>query len=190
MKNILPFLLVIIIAGGAGFGVQRYLQNENRELPAVMPKAASSDVIGTMRPPFELKDLQGELRNINEWNGKVLLVNFWATWCPPCKREMPAFIELHDEYAEQGFEIIGIALDNEQAVQDFVDTLGVNYTVMVAEHKGLDLSRDYGNRIGALPFSVFVARDGKIQFTKAGELSKQQVEQIIQPLLANPAPAL
>jgi len=184
MKQFIQFALVIIIAGGAGFGFQRYLQNDSHDLAPVIPKAVNNDVIGTARPAFELKDLDNELRNIDEWNGKVLLVNFWATWCPPCKKEMPAFIELQEEYKAQGFEVIGIALDDTESVQNFVDTLGVNYTVMAAEYKGLDLSRKYGNRIGALPFSVFVGRDGKIELTQAGELSKNQVAQIIQPLLA------
>ncbi|MCW8935791.1 MAG: TlpA family protein disulfide reductase [Gammaproteobacteria bacterium] len=183
MKKIIPFILVIIIAGGAGFGFQRYLQNEKRELAPVIPKAVSYDVIGTQRPAFELEDLDGTLRNVDEWNGKVLLVNFWATWCPPCKKEMPAFIELHDLYQSQGFEVIGIALDDKESVQDFVDTLGVNYPVFASEYAGLELSRLYGNRIGALPFSVFVGRDGIIKSTKAGELTKLQVEQMIQPLL-------
>lgn len=183
MKNLLPYLLVIIIAGGAGFGLQRYLQNDNRDLAPIIPKAVNNDVIGTIRPDFELKDLDGKLRNINEWKDNVLLVNFWATWCPPCKKEMPAFIELQEEYQSQGFEVIGIALDDEESVQNFVDTLGVNYTVMAAEYAGLELSRLYGNRIGALPFSVFIGRDGKIKSTHAGELSKKQVEEIIHPLL-------
>jgi thiol-disulfide isomerase/thioredoxin len=185
MKNIVLFAVVIIVAGGAGFSVQRYLQDDSRNLPPVMPKKITrSDVVGTTRPPFELKDLDGTLRNVDEWNGKVLLVNFWATWCPPCKREMPAFIELREKYAEQGFEIIGIALDDKDSVQDFVDTLGVEYPIFAADHAGLELSRLYGNNISALPFSVFVGRDGKIRLAKAGEISKQQAEKIIQPLLA------
>jgi len=186
MKKIIPFLLVIIIAGGAGFGFQRYLQNEKRNLPPAMPKSSISDVIGKTRPAFELKDLEGKLRNIDEWNGQVLLINFWATWCPPCKKEMPAFMEVHEQYNQQGFDIIGIALDDEESVQDFVDTLGVDYPVMPASHQGLELSRTYGNRIGALPFSVFVDRKGIIKLTHAGELSKKQVEDIIRPLLAAP----
>ena len=184
MKNYIQYVLILIIAGGAGFGVQRYLQKDDHELLPVMPKATASDVLGTYRPAFELKDLEGKLRSIDEWNGKVILVNFWATWCPPCKKEMPAFISLYEQYQKQGFEIIGIALDDKQSVQDFADTLGVNYTVMAAEYEGLQLSRSYGNRIGALPFSVFVDRSGTIQFIKVGEISKQQVEDIIKPLLA------
>jgi len=184
MKKIIPFLLVIIIAGGAGFGFQRYLQIQDRNLPPVMPKITASDIVGKMRPAFELKDLEGNLRHIDEWNGKVVLINFWATWCPPCKKEMPAFMQVYEQYKDQGFEIIGIALDDTDSVQDFVDTLGVNYTIMAAEHKGLELSRIYGNRIGALPFTVFVDRNGIITMARPGELSKQQVEEIILPLLA------
>ncbi len=183
MKNIIQYALVLVIAGGAGFGVQRFLQKDNHQLPPEMPKAAVSDVVGAYRPAFELKDIEGKLRNMDEWNGKVLLVNFWATWCPPCKREMPAFIELHNEYEKKGFEIIGIALDDKDSVQDFVNTLGVNYPVLTAENNGLALSRAYGNHIGALPFSVFIDRAGIIQFVKVGEISKQQVIDVIKPLL-------
>jgi len=183
MKNIIQFALVIIIAGGAGFGLQRYIQQDDRQLAPIIPKAVNSNIIGTTRPPFELHDTEGELRNISEWNGKVLLINFWATWCPPCKKEMPAFIELQDEYSAQGFQVIGVAIDDMESVNDFVDTLGVNYPALIAEYAGIELSREYGNHIGALPFSVFVGRDGKITLTRTGELSKKQVEDIILPLL-------
>ncbi len=185
MKNIIQFLLVIIIAGGAGFGLQRYLQEGDRQLAPIIPKAVNNNVIGMQRPGFELQDHEGTLRNIDEWNGKVLLVNFWATWCPPCKKEMPAFMALQEQYAEQGFQVIGIALDDVESVSDFSDTLGVNYPLIIAEHAGIDLSRQYGNHIGALPFSAFVDHDGKIALTQTGELSKKQVEEIIKPLLEN-----
>jgi thiol-disulfide isomerase/thioredoxin len=183
MKTIIQFILVIVIAGGAGFGLQRYLQQGEHELPAEMPTATTSKVIGQMRPGFEIADTEGKLRNISEWNDQVLLVNFWATWCPPCKKEMPAFIELQEQYAEQGFKVIGIALDDQQSVQDFADTIGVNYPLLIAEYDGIDLSRSYGNQVGALPYSAFVDRQGKVVSTHMGELSKTQVEEIIKPLL-------
>ena len=96
---------------------------------------------------------------------------------------MPAFIELQEEYAAKGFQVIGVAIDDMESVSDFVDTLGVNYPALIAEHAGIELSRTYGNHIGALPYSVFIGRDGKITLTRTGELSKQQVEDIILPLL-------
>ncbi len=183
MKTIIQFILVIVIAGGAGFGLQRYLQQDEHELAADIPGAATNKVIGQMRPTFEIADLEGQLRNISEWDGQVLLINFWASWCPPCKKEMPAFIELQQQYAEQGFRVIGIALDDQQSVQDFADTIGVNYPLLIAEYDGIDLSRSYGNHVGALPFSAFVDRQGKVVSTHMGELSKTEVEAIIKPLL-------
>lgn len=183
MKNIIQFILVIVIAGGAGFGLQRYLQQHEHELTAEIPEPATNQVIGQMRPTFEIADTTGQVRNISEWDGQVLLINFWASWCPPCKKEMPAFIELQEQYAEQGFKIIGIALDDLQSVQDFADTIGVNYPLLIAEYDGIDLSRSYGNHVGALPFSAFVDRQGKVVSTHMGELSKTQVEDMITPLL-------
>ena len=184
MKNFILFTLVIIIAGGAGFGLQRYLQHDDHQLSPEMPKASKIKVIGTTLPAFKLTDTEGNTVDTDKLKGKVLLVNFWATWCPPCKKEMPGFIELQDQYAQQGFQIVGIALDDEDSVRDFADTLGVNYPVMAAEYDGIALSREYGNHIGALPYSVFVDRSGMIVATKAGELSKLQVEETIQPLLS------
>ena len=184
MKNIIQFVIVIIIAGGAGFGLQRYLQHDDHQLAPIIPQPAQTDVIGTLRPAFEFKDTEGDLIKSSDLDGKVLLVNFWATWCPPCKKEMPAFIELQEQYAEKGFQIVGIALDDEDSVRDFADALGVNYPVMAAEYDGIALSRAYGNHVGALPFSAFVNRDGKIIKTKTGEISKQEVEELILPLLS------
>jgi thiol-disulfide isomerase/thioredoxin len=183
MKNIIQFILVIVIAGGAGFGLQRYLQQDERELTADIPGVPTNKIIGQMRPTFEIADLEGQPRNVSEWDDHVLLINFWATWCPPCKKEMPAFIELQEQYAEQGFKVIGIALDDQQSVQDFADTIGVNYPLLIAEYDGIDLSRSYGNHVGALPFSAFVDRQGKVVSTHMGELSKDQVEGIIKPLM-------
>lgn len=183
MKNIIQYALIILIAGGAGFGLQRYFQQEDYQLAPDIPESATQNIIGTMRPAFELTDTEGKLRNVDEWNGKVLLINFWATWCPPCKKEMPAFMELQEQYADKGFQVIGIALDDLESVSDFVDTLGVNYPALIAEYAGIELSTEYGNQLGALPFSVFVDRNGKIVKTKTGELSKQQTESIILPLL-------
>ncbi len=185
MKKITQFILVIVIAGGAGFALQRYTHHEDSQIGPSIPKAVNNQVIGLPHPTFELMDIEGEKRHSKEWNGKVVLVNFWATWCPPCKKEMPAFMELQEQYGSQGFQVVGIALDDEQSVRDFADTLGINYPVLVAEFEGIGLSRAYGNHMGALPYSVFIDRNGHISLTQTGELNKQQVEQIINPMLEN-----
>ena len=183
-KNII-LILAMIVAGLAGFGLQRAMINhDNQNLIPELPEAKVASIIGQQRPDFGLKDIEGQMRKISEWDGQVLLVNFWATWCPPCKKEIPAFMELQTEYADQGFQVIGIAIDDEEAVKDYADTMGINYPVMAAELAAMEVSRWYGNRLNALPYSAFVGRDGIISFTKPGELTKQQVEQIIKPMLA------
>ena len=78
-------------------------------------------------------DLDGNLRNIKEWDGKLILLNFWATWCPPCKKEIPVFIELQTAYKDQNFQIIGIAIDDEEAVAEFAKHIGINYPTLLTE---------------------------------------------------------
>ncbi|RKZ87941.1 MAG: TlpA family protein disulfide reductase [Candidatus Parabeggiatoa sp. nov. 1] len=135
------------------------------------------------RPDFSLPDLQGKIRTNSEWDGKVVVVNFWATWCPPCRKEIPLFIDWQKQYAEQGLQFVGIAIDNQEAVQNFVDTMDMNYPVLVGEYKAIPLAQNFGNRIGALPFTAVVDRAGKIVWRYPGEVTQTQVEQIILPLL-------
>jgi len=177
----------LIIAGIAivglvgGFFLNQYL-NENQ---ASTIQAQRKVDISTpeIRPDFALKDLEDKIHNAKEWDGKVLMINFWATWCPPCRREIPAFIELQDAYQEKGFEIIGIAIDSKQSVIDFVDPMGVNYTMLMGEDEGISLSQAYGNRLGVLPYTVFVDRKGRIISTHRNEMSFKMAEEIIKPLL-------
>ncbi|MFO8024278.1 TlpA family protein disulfide reductase [Thiohalophilus sp.] len=136
-----------------------------------------------IRPDFGLQDLQGDLRHVSEWDGEVVMVNFWATWCPPCRREIPAFIELQEKYAEQGFTIVGIAIDTKQNASDFVDPMGVNYPILIGDKDGIALSKEYGNRMGVLPYTVIVDRDGKITETHRNELTFEDAEAMIKPLL-------
>lgn len=183
MKNPIIFIAILIIAGATGFGLQRALTyNETQNLP-IIPPPTETKVIGTHRPDFELQDIEGNMRNVNEWDGKVLLVNFWATWCPPCMKEIPAFMELQNEYGDQGLQIIGLAIDDNDSVKDYADSVGMNYPIIAAELAAMEIARRYGNRVNALPFSAFVGRDGKIVEIRPGELTKTSTEKIIKNLL-------
>ena len=113
----------------------------------------------------------------------MVLINFWATWCPPCVREMPGFIEVREQYAEQGFEIIGIAIDNAESVRKFVANLGVNYPILHGQSDASMVASHYGNSMEMLPFSVMIDRQGKIQFARAGELTKTALEKELKKLL-------
>lgn len=143
---------------------------------AKVDQGEKTGLIGTRRPDFELPDMSGKLFSSSQMDSKVVLVNFWATWCPPCRKEMPGFVDLKTQYGEKGFEIIGIAIDELTAVQKFSAEQGLNYPVLHGQTNATEVSRLYGNQMGALPFSVLLDRDGNIQFLRAGELHRNELE--------------
>ena len=139
--------------------------------------------VGSHRPEFSLPDMEGNQRQLSEWNGKVLVINFWATWCPPCRKETPAFVELQEKYGAQGLQFIGVAIDEKDNVQDFADTYGVNYPMLLGDLEAINTSKQYGNRFGTLPYTVIVDRKGKINFIQRGEMLKTTAEAKIKALL-------
>lgn len=130
-----------------------------------------------------LNDLDGKPQPLAQWRGKVMVVNFWATWCPPCRAEMPEFVKLQGKYQENGLIFVGIALDEKDKVQAFADEIGVNYPVLLGALEAVGLSRKLGNRLGGLPFTVIVDRSGRIVTTEMGELSQARLEPLIKSLL-------
>ena len=184
IKIILGIIALAALAGGIIIG--GYLSRQEATETAAKPEAPPprpATVIGTQRTDFSLKDTDGKMRKLSEWDGKVIMINFCATWCPPCRREIPAFIELQDKYREKGFAIVGVALDTPQAAIDFVDPMGINYPILVGEEEGIVLTQQYGNHLGVLPYSVIIDRHGKITQTLRHELTYDAVEKLISPLL-------
>jgi len=181
MKNVILFITVIALAGSSGFLLQQTLSDKNTSVEPV-----TSSVINQPAQAFAMKDLDGNIRNITDWRGKVVLLNFWATWCPPCLKEIPDFIELQNQYKNADFQIIGIAMDNIDAVKTFVASHGMNYPVIPAETEAIELGQRYGNKIGALPYSVFINKNGDVTHTIVGELSKIKAEKILKSLNIKP----
>ncbi len=174
MKNSILFFVVIVIAGSSGYALQQYM---NQSQPQI--KTANNPAIGHQRAEFSAIDLNGKMRNIKEWDGKIIILNFWATWCPPCLREIPEFIELQHAYGDQGIQFIGVAIDEEEAVREFAAELGMNYPSLVVQNDGIMLAKRYGNGIGALPYTVIINRDGEISHTIRGELSKIRAKELL-----------
>ena len=141
------------------------------------------DAGNSQLPEIILPDLQGKQRNITEWQGKVIIINFWATWCPPCLKEIPEFIELQKELGDLGLQFIGIAIEEQQPVDEYVSLININYPILIGEDSGIALSVALGNLINAVPFSVVVDRKGNIAHRQPGEFSKQQILEIVNPLL-------
>lgn len=134
----------------------------------------------SIRPEFSLPDLQGKLRNIKEWDGKYIVLNFWATWCPPCRKEIPEFIALQKQYGKSNLQFIGVAIDDEVSVNQFALEMGINYPNLIAEMQGIELARQYGNAMGALPFSVIINPEGQIVARQIGFLERSKILDITQ----------
>jgi thiol-disulfide isomerase/thioredoxin len=132
---------------------------------------------------FNLPDLSGQQHNISEWQGKVLVINFWATWCSPCRKEIPDFIALQEQYAAKGLQFIGIAIEDKEPVAKYAAESKINYPVLLGGDNGITLAQQLGNNVGAVPFTLIVDRQGQIVHRHPGELSKEQLMEIITPLL-------
>ncbi|MGR9106877.1 MAG: TlpA family protein disulfide reductase [Gammaproteobacteria bacterium] len=132
---------------------------------------------------FSLPDTEGREHNINEWRGKVLVINFWATWCPPCLEEIPHFITLQESYRDRGLQFIGIAVDENESVREFSAKARFNYPNLIAGLAGAGLAASLGNPAGVVPYSVVVDREGRVVATHSGLFAPDDLRRAVTPLL-------
>jgi len=124
----------------------------------------------------KVTDLLGKPRDLLAWQGKVLVLNFWATWCEPCREEIPAFMKIRQKLLQSGVEFVGIAIDQAAKVAQFAKEMQINYPLLLAGAGGLDLMRKLGNSSGGLPFTVVFDRKGRAAFRNLGALSSAKIE--------------
>ena len=136
------------------------------------------------RPLFAatFPDLSGKPRRLAEWRGRAMLVNFWATWCAPCREEIPLLVAARQKYGPGGLEIVGIAVDNAVKVVEFSTKFSISYPILLAEAEGLDLMRQLGNGSGGLPYTVVINRQGALVHRKLGALKQGELDAILDPL--------
>ena len=175
--------VILGLAGGAGGYWLYQFTRAPETTTAAAPEQMASEVVGATRPAFSLRNLNGQPQAVAQWDGQVVLLNFWATWCPPCRREIPAFIDLQERFGAQGLQIVGVAIDQPQLVEEYRDTMGINYPVLVGETDALEVSKDYGNAYGQLPYTVLIDRQGTIRNVHRGELTAADAEAMLKPLL-------
>ena len=132
-------------------------------------------------PGFSYPDLNGRHRHSDEFDDKVVVLNFWATWCTPCRKETPEFVALQETFAGD-VQFIGIAIDDEEPVREFADTFEMNYPVLLGDIEAVSLSRRLGNRYEGLPFTVVAAPGGKVVLRHAGSLERDKLEKILRDL--------
>ena len=179
-KRVIILIVVLTLAAGVAGFLASHQANQQTVLAA---QSQAVDIIGQVLPDFEAADLNDNLRSIREWEGQALLINFWATWCAPCRREMPDLMALHDELAGQA-TVIGIAMDFPEEVRGYVEELGIDYPILIADDlAGTRLVRKLGNTNGLLPYSVFVDREGVIRSLKLGELTREQAKKRLESMM-------
>jgi thiol-disulfide isomerase/thioredoxin len=168
------FVAVAAAALAAGFAFHPW----NRQEPAVLPPASAAALMQAALP-----DLSGQSQPLSQWQDKVLVVNFWATWCAPCRDEIPALIALQNKLGPRGLQIIGIAIDQADRVKPYAAEMRINYPVLVGELDAMDLAQRAGNQLGGLPFTVILDRSGKPVRSELGGVNQEKLESIVQPLL-------
>lgn len=168
------FVLAVIVGLGAYRLGEKFLAYPPEAGPAASPIPQPQAAL-TQLPDFSLPDVAGEPQPSSRWAGKVLVLNFWATWCLPCRKEMPGFMELQKELGGEGLQFVGIAIDSPQAVREFSTTQNINYPILIGDESAIRMSKQLGNRFQGLPFSVIFDRTGAVVYVQAGELKKDTI---------------
>jgi thiol-disulfide isomerase/thioredoxin len=143
------------------------------------PATTLTEMAPEQLPEFTLNDVWDEPHKISEWSGKPLLINFWATWCAPCRREMPLLQALHNERVATGLQIVGIAIDRQPDVQSYIAEAGISYPILSGEADAMAVSELFGLDGLGLPFSVLVASNGTILTVHLGEVVHQQLADMV-----------
>jgi thiol-disulfide isomerase/thioredoxin len=165
-KKILVFVAIAILS--AVFGAYVSVKKQ----PSI--KSDSQAVESLLKA--NIPDIQGQTHALSEWRGKVLLVNFWATWCPPCVEEMPELVDLQNSSEIKNLQIIGIGIDSPSNIQQFTKKFQISYPILVAGMEGSEIARALGNQAGGLPFTVLLDAEGRIRQTYLGRLNMNQVK--------------
>jgi len=179
LKQLLIYLALAALAITTGFMLRTQLMGGSQSVLSSEESQQGAKAILAANLP----DIQGENQAVSQWLGNVIVVNFWATWCTPCREEIPEFIEAQKKFHDQGLIFVGIAIDQADKVKMFSEEFGINYPVLVGSLNTWSLLEAAGNRQSALPYTVVINRSGKIVETYLGRVNLKKLEKVVIPLL-------
>lgn len=183
MKKAIVVAIAGLLAVGGIFAYRSMLERAGE--PATSPTAQESAEVSEQRPApaetlpeFSLANLAGEQQSIRSWPGDALVINFWATWCAPCLREIPLLKTFQDQQREHGVTVVGIAVDRPDPVANFAQDMSFNYPILVGQAEGMEAAASFGVDFFALPFTVFVDGDRNVLGVHTGELHDEDLENV------------
>ncbi|HEX6571189.1 MAG TPA: TlpA disulfide reductase family protein [Steroidobacteraceae bacterium] len=184
--------LAALVLGAGTAGAAAYwffgMRHTAPAMPAAPAAVATPDRpvlrLAETVPAFQLLDRQGQLRSLQDWQGKSLVVNFWATWCAPCRREIPLLQQIARERAGDGVEVVGIAVDFRDKVLAYADEMQIGYPLLIGEQDALDAAAAFGVDVIGFPFTIFTDNRGRVVFAHIGELHRAEAEVILDEVAA------
>ena len=187
-------VLAALVLGAGLAGAAAYWFFAVRDTATAVPAAIAPAPVATAARPArrlaetvpagQLLDRQGQLRSLQDWQGKSLVVNFWATWCAPCRREIPLLQQIARERADDGVEVVGIAVDFRDKVLAYADEMQIDYPLLIGEQDALDAAAAFGVDVIGFPFTIFTDNRGRVVFAQIGELHRAQAEVILDEVAA------
>jgi peroxiredoxin len=189
-----PFILAAVVAAGAAFAGNDSSQSSRDSVVAIAPKQSAATITSKTLPSktdkeskmksLSLTGLDGVKHSLADWHGKVIIINFWATWCSPCLYEIRDFVAYQEQYKARGLQIIGVGLDEEKKLRNVQRTLEINYPVLVADPvDNSGLMERWGNSSGVVPYTVVIDRDGRVTYTLRGLMNREVFDEYVLPLL-------
>ena len=175
-SKINTIIIALVLLASIGFGFQYFLKGSH---------SAHSNGKST-QPLFAatFPDETGKPQRLQQYAGKIVVLNFWATWCEPCREEMPELSALYEANKDKNIVVLGLAVDNVAAISDFVKETKVSYPLFAADMQGMEIASNLGNDKSVLPFTVIIKGDGTVAKTYFGRISKALLEETLVTLLA------